>query len=263
MTNPRLSAFMALTLITFSGLSIGCGAKKFSAKASSAESTDTGGKKCTDQLQQTTIPIKMLFVVDTSGSNADNPNIPYVGTDNNKVVRGQSIQEFFNNYKAKTNFSWAINVFNGSSSSALIGYSSSQPAFTKNPSIMQQAITNFFGTADVGETPYMAALDLAKAALTGDSDRTAQTKWVIVFLSDGRPNPDVDQATLNAKVNEIRAVIPNQVTFNTVFYGNFDSTAVSRLQGMASTGGGKFVNTNNSGRSFPIEDVITVPGVCQ
>lgn len=205
----------------------------------------------------------MLFVVDTSGSNATDLTIPYVGTDNNKVVRGQSIQEFFNNYKTKTNFSWAINVFSGSASSALIGFTAAQPAFTVNPTIMQTAINNFFSVVDGGETPYVAALNLAKTALLNDSVRSAQTKWVIVFLSDGRPNPDVDQNTLNAKVGEILGAIPRQVSFNTVYYGTPDATAVSRLQAMATAGGGKFVNTNNNGRSFPIEDVITIPGVCQ
>jgi hypothetical protein len=266
-----------LFIVVVSSLSLlttACGGKRFTASSSTGGGTQGGPggpgdegdgtikQPCTGSLQQTTIPIKLLFVMDTSGSNASNASIGYTGTDNNKVVRGQSLQTFFNTYKNKTNFSWAINVFAGNSSSTLIGSASNQPAFTTNPAVMQSAINNFMGITDGGETPYMAALNLAKTALNNDNVRTAQTKWAVVFISDGRPNPDVDQNTLNAKVAEIIGVIPGQATFNTVYYGTPDATAVSRLQGMATAGGGKFLNTNNSGATFPIEDVITVPGVC-
>lgn len=213
------------------------------------DATGTVNQPCTDTLQQSTIPIKLLFMVDVSGSNASDP-----GTDKNKVVRGQSIQEFFNTYKTKTNFSWDLQVFSGSTASPLI------TTFTNNTTTMQQAINNFFNLTDDGQTPYMAALNLIQSTLTADTARTQQTKWVVVFMSDGMPNPNVDQTTLNNKVSSIVGVIPGQVSFNTVYYGPADQAAVARLQSMATSGGGKFLNTNNNGRSFPIEDVITIPG---
>ncbi len=246
-------------LLMFSGLTTGCADKQFSFKnAAGSNANGNGGaddvdgtvrQDCTDGLQNATIPIKLLFVVDTSGSNAGTD-----GTDNNKVVRGQSIQEFFNLYKNKVNFSWDFTVFSGTTSSPLI------TGFTNNTATMQAAINNFLGITDNGNTPYIAALDLAYSHINADAARTAQTKWVIVFISDGMPVPDVALATIQGKVSSIVNLIPGQVTFNTVYYGPADATASGRLQSMATTGGGKFLNTNNSGRSFPIQDVISVPG---
>lgn len=248
------------------GLSTGCADNSFSFKSTggsagtnpngtgpgSDDATGSIPQDCSDQLQQLTIPIKLLFVVDTSGSNVNNNP----GTDPNKVVRGQSIQEFFNTYKAKTNFNWGFLHFSGSTANALI----SNPYFTNNTVVVQGAINTFFNINDTGNTPYMAALNLAQTAINSDTNRTAQTKWVVVFLSDGMPNPDVAKTTLADKVSTIVGLIPGQITFNTVYYGPSNATAIDRLQAMAAAGGGKFVNTNNSGRSFPIEDVITVPG---
>ncbi len=248
-------------LFAFAGLITGCADKQFSFKNGAGstgvnpgdEVDGTVRQTCTEQLQNATIPIKLLFVVDTSGSNAGSS-----GTDNNKVVRGQSIQEFFNTYKVKTNFSWDMTVFSDSTSSPLIA------GFTTNTATMQGAINNFLAITDNGNTPYVAALDLAYQHIANDTLRTPQTKWVVVFLSDGLPNPEVALSTLQAKVSTIVGLVPGQVSFNTVYYGTADATAAGRLQSMATSGGGKFLNTNNSGRSFPIQDVIQVPGtICQ
>lgn len=262
--NTSALRFALTWMALFVGMTTGCSDKSFTFKQAAGSAANPNGlgddeatgrvpQDCENDLQQLTIPIKLLFIVDTSGSNASDP-----GTDVNKVVRGQSIQEFFNLYKNKTNFSWAMNIFSGSTSSPLIS------GFTTNSSTMQQAINNFFNVTDTGQTPYMAALNLGQQFLTNDSNRTAQTKWVVVFLSDGMPNPAVDQSTLNSKVAQIVGQIPGQVSFNTVYYGPNSTTegiaAASRLQSMAAAGGGKFLNTNQAQRTFPITDVITVPG---
>jgi len=258
MNTPALRTALALFAL-FAGLTTGCSDKSFSFKnAAGSNGTNPNGgddatgsipQTCEDQLQQLTIPVKMLFIVDTSGSNASDP-----GTDRNKVVRGQSIQEFFDLYKNKSNFQWDMTIFSGTTSSPLIS------GFTANAATMQQAINNFFGVTDAGQTPYMAALNLGQDILTNDTNRTAQTKWIVVFMSDGMPNPSVDQTTLNNKVAQITGVIPGQVSFNTVYYGPSDATAAARLQSMATAGGGKFLNTNQAQRTFPIADVVTVPG---
>lgn len=253
--------FALAVFALFAGLTTGCSDKQFSFKQAAGSNGNPNGddatgsipQDCENQLQQLTIPIKLLFIVDTSGSNASDP-----GTDVNKVVRGQSIQEFFNLYKNKTNFHWAINIFSGTESHRLIS------GFTANPATMQQAINNFMNVSDTGQTPYMAALNLGQTFLTEDTSRTQQTKWVVVFLSDGMPNPSVDQTTLNNKVAQIIGLIPGQVSFNTVYYGPNSTSdgiaAAARLQSMATAGGGKFLNTNQAQRTFPIADVITVPG---
>lgn len=224
------------------------------------DATGTIRQDCQNQLQQSTVPIKLLFVVDTSGSNV-NDTAADGGSDPLKAVRGGSIQEFFNLYKMKTNFSWGFSVFSESSARALIG-TSSAPTFTTNASDMQAAINNFLASKDSGNTPYVAALDMAYKTINNDAARTQQTKWVVVFLSDGLPNPDVAQTTLNTKVQSIVGLLPGQITFNTIYYGDKDDQASGRLATMAQVGGGKFLDTNANptGKSFQILDVINVPG---
>jgi hypothetical protein len=84
----------------------------------------------------------------------------------------------------------------------------------------------------------------------------------VVFLSDGQPNGSGDTTTniLN-QVSTIVNLAPGRITFSTVYYGPVDATASNLLQSMATTGGGKFLNTNTNpaGRDFQIVDVINVP----
>lgn len=84
----------------------------------------------------------------------------------------------------------------------------------------------------------------------------------MVFLSDGVPNPDVDQSVLNNKVTSLVSLLPGQITFNAVYYGSANATAAGRLSQMVQAGGGKFLDTNANptGKSFQIVDVIAVPG---
>lgn len=215
-------------------------------------------ESCTKQLQSTSYPIKVLFVVDTSGSNAG-----MGGSDPTKAVRGGSINEFFTTYHARTNFSWAFTYFSGSMSTSLIG-SAGNPSFTSNASAMQNAIGSFYGITDYGLTPYKAALQLARQALVNEAAASpANTKFVVVFLSDGVPDPVVDDATLRAEVQSIAAVRPGAVSFNTIYYGDADAVANARLKMMATVGAGQFLDTNArpNGKQFVISDVINVAGL--
>lgn len=259
-----LRLVLAISLISV----VNCSNQKLSANAAGGSNTGVGNddatgqipQDCQDQLQQLTIPVKLLFIVDVSGSNAGN-----TGTDNGKNKRAGALQNFKNLYAAKTNFHYGFNYFSGSSSSALIGYSLNQPAFTlsNDANIMQQAINTFMTIPDSGETPYLAALDLGIKALQDDLSRTPQTKWVVVFISDGMPNPDVPDSTLAARVQTMVNQIPGQVTFNAIYYGPNDPLAATRLNKMAVAGNGKFLDAS-AGFNFQITDVVTVPGtVCQ
>lgn len=250
---------------------VNCSNQKLSA-GSNASGNGTGDEatgeipqNCEDQLKQITIPVKFLFIVDVSGSNASNGGTGYVGTDNNKVKRAGALQTMRNLYAAKTNFHYGFTYFSGSTSSALIGLDINTPAFTNSSNVLQQAIDVFKTIPDSGETPYVAALDLGAKALQLDTNRTAQTKWVVVFLSDGMPNPNVADATLAAKVQAITGQIPGQVTFNAIYYGPNDANAATRLNMMTQAGGGKFLDANTStGYNFQISDVVTLPGtVCK
>lgn len=215
-------------------------------------------QSCTEQLANTSFPIKVLFVVDTSGSNRGGG-----GSDPNKAVRGGSINEFFNTYRARSNFSWGFIEFSGSTASSLIGASAS-PVFSNSASAMQTALSSFYGIYDDGLTPYTAALTMAQQAVLTDGTSSATlTKYVVVFLSDGLPDPVVSDSDLQKQVQAITALHPGQVSFNTIYYGAVDAEANARLKNMAKAGGGQFLDTNASasGKQFVISDVINVAGL--
>jgi hypothetical protein len=216
--------------------------------------TQTGGPNCRNVLHNLTTPIKPVFIVDTSGSNKLN-NYGQPGSDPNRVVRGDSIERFYNTYKLKSNFGWSFSTFAGSSANVLLTMG--------NATQMSNAIASFRAMFDSGETPYVAALNAAKANIQSDTGRAPSTKYLVVFLSDGLPNPVVADSTLTAKVNEITAILPGAISFNTIYYGAVDAAASNRLKSMAQTGGGNFLDTNANptGQDFLITDFVVVPGV--
>ncbi|MGE4130443.1 MAG: hypothetical protein AB7F86_02330 [Bdellovibrionales bacterium] len=212
--------------------------------------TQTGGPNCRDELRSLTSPVNMIFVLDASGSNVSDPP---PGSDPNKAVRGDSIQRFYNSYKDKTNFSWSFIYFKGNSATTLLS--------AGNASSMQAAINAFMAESDNGNTPYVAALNK-----TADTVNTSGVKNIVVFMSDGKPNPPVNDSTLNSNVTAILNKAPGAVSFNTVYYGPTNPEASSRLSMMASTGQGNFLDTNvnPTGNAFLISDLVIVPGVvCQ
>ena len=215
--------------------------------------TQTGGPNCRKQLNTVLIPIKPIFVVDISGSNVGQDGAP--PTDPNRVVRGNSIERFYNTYKAKTNFSWSFSVFSGTIASTLLSMG--------NAAQMANAITAFRATGDAGNTPYIAALDAARAAIVSDVGRAPDTKYMVVFLSDGKPNPAVADGVLNNKVQDLVSTVPGSVSLNTLYYGGTNPDASTRLKMMAQNGGGNFLDTNvnPTGTDFLISDLVVIPGI--
>ncbi len=216
--------------------------------------TQTGGPNCRNQLHSITTPIKPVFIVDVSGSNKQNDN-GQPGSDPNRVVRGDSIERFYNTFKAKSNFGWSFSTFAASNATVLLAMG--------NAAQMGNAIQTFRNMGDAGETPYIAALNAAKANIAGDTNRAAGTKYMVIFLSDGLPNPVVSDANLQSKVMEVVNTVAGAVSFNTVYYGNVNQTASDRLKMMAQTGGGNFLDTNANptGKDFLITDLVIIPGV--
>lgn len=224
---------------------------------------------CVSVLQNSTFPAKLIFIVDVSGSNASNGNQP--GTDPMKNYRGGSIQSFYNTFVSKANFHWGFSTFSGNSARALIGTPIGttavlNPTVSANPSDMQNAITTFNTVNDNGSTPYREAIAQAKATIMNDnpsSPANATTKYMIVFMSDGLPNPDRSETELAGYVTDALSAAPGKVSFNTIYYGTLDNDAGNRMYKMAQVGGGQFldVNLNPQGKSFPISNVIQVPGV--
>ena len=225
--------------------------------------TPPGSTTCTGNLGSTTRLTKMIFVLDMSGSNSSSPGCALGPncTDDGKKMRAGSIQKFFDDYGSHSNFTWALEVFQGTTASALTG--GTNLGFT-NALGMQSAITNFESLPDAGDTPYVAALDMARAAIAGDADLNSvkNPQYIIVFMSDGQPDGAGDTpGTILGEIAAIEALSPGKISFNSVYYGNGDLTPAGLLQSMAAAGDGNFLNTNSNptGLDFKISDLINVP----
>lgn len=222
---------------------------------------NTNPGSCYTVLHQQTVPVKMLFVVDTSGSNRG-----FNGTDDRRVVRGESLQTFFNDLGTRANFNWGFITFHASIATPMIA-SGVLPIFSSQTADMQNALNAFKANYqdDGGNTPYEAALDMAQQAILNDRGSN-DSKYIVVFLSDGMPDPAVATDVLINHVRQIVGTKPGRVTFNTVYYGSGGNTAaIERLSGMAKAGSGNFLNTNlnPTQKSFLISNIVNIPGqVC-
>ncbi len=226
-----------------------CAGQKFSSMP--VPVTLTGGPNCREQLNQIVTPVELVFVVDVSGSNADDKN----PTDLNKKMRSGSISTFYETYKAKTNFEWSMITFAEDKAPVQLKMG--------DAIAMKQMITDFMSIPDYGNTPYALALRSTTDLITGHTTRLANTKYIVLFMSDGKPNPAIADADLESSVKDVVGALPGEVTLNTLYYGPTDAEASGRLRKMAQTGGGNFLDTNANptGNSFLISDLIVIPGV--
>jgi Mg-chelatase subunit ChlD len=229
-----------------------CNKVKFSAtdQSSAVIRTDTGGPNCRSVLENIQTDVKIIYVVDVSGSNDD--------TDPNQVIRAGSISRFYNSYATRPNFKWNAISFADSSAKVRLAEGDGQK--------FSDFLAWFEGNKDDGLTPYVAALDETTTLINADPTPTALGKFVVVFLSDGKPDPAVEDDVLKSEISELIATLPGKVSFNTVYYGPENSDASDRLKMMATAGGGNFLDTNknSSGSLFSISDLVVVPGeVCE
>jgi Mg-chelatase subunit ChlD len=219
------------------------------------------------------MPIKILFVVDTSGSNSRDFN-PFPGggcdvtrgcvpaTDPEKKFRAGSISDFFEKYKGKNNFSWGFETFSRDSVESFVGHDSTD-LFGDTKS-MENAINLFVEDQDKGRTPYLAALKSVRAALESDpelhSTDPVPPRYNIVFMSDGYPT-DSSPSEINAEVESISSMSPTRISFSTIYYSTLsDPIAADILQNMAWVGGGQFVNVDtNAHETLNIQDLIMLP----
>lgn len=273
MVHAAVLGLMLVTLPVFQNCSnVGFDASSSSKDANNGQGGNGGDgnsnqNTCNnDELQTITTPVKVLLVVDTSGSNAGSNGTG--GTDPGKTMRAGSIQAFFNDFGGKPNFNWGLITFQGSSASAILNYNNnvSMPAFTSDSATMQAGINYFKTVSDAGQTPYQAALQLVHTAIVNDTADTAQTKYIVVFLSDGLPtdypNTTAGDNQINADVSSLVGLKPGRLSFNTVYYGPADAGASGRLHNMANAGQGQFLDTNANpnAKDFLINNVVTVPG---
>lgn len=224
-------------------------------------------------------PMKILFLVDQSGSNINGPfEHPGQATDPLKTFRYGVMNEFFQQHGLKQYLSWGLITFNGTTAKGIINSGSNvNPVFTSDPGVAEQGLNTFNATGDVGNTPYRAALAKTRELIQQDiASNTAEYDYRIVMISDGYPTdycPGGIGVTLcpgtmlenqiDADVLSIINLAPTRIQMNQVYYGLPDAGATARLQRMAMIGNGQYVDTNTS-LEVHLDDLIEVEQpVCQ
>jgi uncharacterized protein YegL len=216
---------------------------------------------CRVEMVNTTKPVKVLFLIDTSGSNQN--------TDAGKVWRLETINSFINVYGSKTNFEFGFATFQGTSAISLIT-KENHGVFSNNMTDINQAIMDFKNTQDYGATPYDAAIAVVKNMIIYDQSVKASkdVAYVVVMISDGMPTNTtyVDPATgmdaLTKDVNSLLTAAPGQIGLNTVFLYNQsapDTFQKSYLQKIADLGTGVFIEATSK-QTLQISDTVQVPG---
>lgn len=207
-------------------------------------------------LQQITTPLKIVLVVDNSGSTLNTDPLGF---------RQSSLQQLVSTYGSKANLKWQMMLFNGSSAFSLIYSNSQQDPIFSNGAAAQAAVDYFRQLKGAGNTPYLAALSLADKAIRTDPDLSnPEVRYAVMFMSDGRPTDSSDSQIFAAE-NQILARAPNRITFNTLYFTNStdpdDKTEpANRLREMARIGKGYFTNITRERATVPLDQVLVIPG---
>jgi Mg-chelatase subunit ChlD len=214
---------------------------------------------CSLNNQNVTVNAKVLFLVDTSGSNAtgNNPSDP------NKVWRLATLNRFINQYQSKSNFYVGLVNFAGTTAA-----SDMSANFSNSSSVIQQGVMNLENIGDNGNTPYKAALAKAKQMISAElsaAGSKATDLYAVVMISDGMPTDYKAVSDMNPDLSALMALAPGRISLNSVFYygNNHDASQVNYLKAIAQQGQGAFIEANSSG-NLNISDVIQVPSsACQ
>lgn len=151
------------------------------------------GQFCTGVPDPSQFPVRILFVVDISGSMAvSDPPIANCGLPVCLSRRGQAVVDTLNKYPPGNGVSYGLISF-ASNASILTTGPDGLSGFTQDGNQILTAVPSF--SAIQGQTSYDSALSLAYQMLQADMnelDTTARSRarYEVVFMSDGAPDPD-------------------------------------------------------------------------
>ncbi len=242
---------------------------------SGGDGTPPPPAECIPNVESITIPTKIMFVVDTSGSNAYTSTFMVGGnmttvapTDPHKTFRTTAINNFLNKYGHKDNFQWSFVTFaqpdnQTNFAHALINSGNDQsPVFSADPNKLTDALTQFNAVADLGITPYYSAMNMAIKAIQEDPDLNSDKKpqYFVIMLTDGMPTDKYNSKDASL----LTSIAPGRVRLSAIFYTSLSdgSFAEQFLKAVTTTGGGVFVSAKNSdtGTMIQIDDVIPGAG---
>ena len=171
------------------------------------------GSLCSDEPEKTNYPVKILFVIDASGSMQftdpnrkirdavsavvdrlrTNPSVKFAFIAFNGIVRVNSADPT----NANNNFDHVTSQSLGKSASFYPG--NQLPPGALDSVTIRDAVTDYQGA--LGATYRLLELDMLNAAPT---ERT-RSKYVVVFLSDGWPNPQCNADCMNPQAQPVCA----------------------------------------------------------
>ena len=176
-----------LSLLLSAGLGAWVGCTDTNVYISSVEpnipnKVTVSGTVCTDDPAERRFPVKVMFIVDTSGSMSANDA---------ELHRMLSVQDIVNRYNASDNYEFAIIKFAGEALQL------TEAGYTDRQDKLNEAIADLGAIdpcADGYCRNYSAALSLASAVFTGDvlvenPGRLSRTRYVFIFVANGPPYP--------------------------------------------------------------------------
>jgi hypothetical protein len=210
-------------------------------------SAKSDGEICAIEPSEQSVLTKVMFVVDKSGSNGT--------TDPGATYRAGTIGAFYNLHAANQYTKWGLITFqDGGANPVILDATGTVGGFTNDMATITAAIGSL-AAGNNGATPYQAAIAATSAAITRDvaANPNERSMYVVVFISDGAPQPAVTDTVLETDIRALLAL--GDVTFNSVYYGPANQETSSRMLRMANWGRGKFLDTNISGR-IPLDSLI-------
>lgn len=222
----------------------GCSEVRISPGDEALTNLSSKGTICTEVPQEIGQYSNVMFVVDKSGSNVTGGN---GGTDPNKEIRGNAIQDFFARHRDNPYIKWGLVEFHNDRAKSYVPEQGGPNLyFTEDALVMEQAIAAFLAEPDSGGTPYRQALNLTTSAIRAEFQREEEliANYNIIFLSDGEPTDYQNDQALYTDVANLVNISRGNIHLSTVYYGPPNPGAEIRLETMAEVGLGMFQNTN-------------------
>lgn len=202
-----------------------------------------GDGKCVPKVADILRPTKILFLVDTTGSNAYKSDI-YSGTtligqaeatDPTKSFRYNSISQFVKQHSMKQNFRWGLIHFSKTASNtgaqALINSGNNQsPLFSSADTALSALEVFKNNTRDEGDTHYTPLMALAAKAIQNDADFSKlDSQYFVLLVSDGMPNDPQATSYNSMRISELTGLAAGRIKVSSVFYTSLTMSPILDL----------------------------------
>lgn len=192
----------------------------------------------------------ILLIVDSSGSNG--------WTDPGKQRRIQGMRQLVALHQDNEYLNWGLISFaNDRADSLVVGPDGRDFGDAAQMTI---ALNQFEASADMGSTPYKAALNEARRAIEKELEVGLDARaenFVLIFYSDGGPT-DSQAPEIFSLVERLVSLNQGQVYLSSVYYNNSNPTPAERdlLNEMAQRGKGKFKDATQDQDVINVEDLL-------